>query len=214
MPDQLEFWFQYGSTYSYLSVMRAGSTAAAAGVALVWKPFLLAPLFIKAGLPDGPFLPYPAKTRYMWRDLERRAKLRGLSYRRPSVYPPNTLLTARVGLVAATEGWCEPFTKAVFRRHWTEDLIIGTTENLRASIAELGREPDIVIGQAQTPENKAQLRGQTEEVERRGLFGSPSFLVRDEIFWATTDWRTRSRMRLGSSRSPTPRRAPLLTVAA
>jgi 2-hydroxychromene-2-carboxylate isomerase len=183
MGSQVEFWFEYGSTYTYLTVARIGAAAARAGVDVVWKPFLLAPLFAKAGQPEGPFLPYPAKIKYMWRDLERRAQEHGLPYRRPSVYPPNTLLAARVGLVAATEGWCADFTRAVFNRHWVKDLAIGTPENLRSSIEEVGRDPDQVIGQAELPANKLTLRAQTEEAERRGIFGSPSFFVGEELFW-------------------------------
>jgi 2-hydroxychromene-2-carboxylate isomerase len=183
MSRQLEFWFEYGSTYTYLTVARIGTVAAHAGVNVLWKPFLLAPLFAKAGLPQGPFLTFPAKMKYMWRDIERRAKQHRLPYRKPSVYPPNTLLTARLGLVAASEGWCADFTQAVFNRHWREDVPIGTPENFRQSIEALGRDPDHVIGQAELPANKTALRLQTEEAERRGVFGSPSFFVGDELFW-------------------------------
>ncbi|HEX5326251.1 MAG TPA: 2-hydroxychromene-2-carboxylate isomerase [Acetobacteraceae bacterium] len=183
MSAQLEFWFEYGSTYTYLSVARIGSVAAQAGVHVLWKPFLLMPLLVKAGLPEGPFLPFPAKMQYMWRDLERRARLHGLPYKRPSVYPPNTLQTARVGLLAAAEGWCADFTTAVFNRHWTRDVIIGTPQNLRDSLAEVGRDADEIIARAESAENKAALRNQTEEAQRRGLFGSPSFMVGTELFW-------------------------------
>jgi 2-hydroxychromene-2-carboxylate isomerase len=183
MAAQLEFWFEYGSTYTYLSVARIGSLSARAGVYVSWKPFLLAPLFAKAGLPQGPFLPFPAKMRYMWRDLERRAKLHRLDYRKPSVYPPNTLQTARVGLLAASEGWCAEFTTAVFTRHWTQDAIIGTSQNLRDSIREVGHDPDDVISRAESTANKTALRAQTEYAETRGIFGSPSFIVGTELFW-------------------------------
>ncbi len=43
----LEFWFEYGSTYSYLSVMRIEKVSAANGVSVVWKPFLLMPILIE-----------------------------------------------------------------------------------------------------------------------------------------------------------------------
>jgi 2-hydroxychromene-2-carboxylate isomerase len=183
MVAQVEFWFEYGSTYTYLTVARIASLAARAGVNVVWKPFLLGPLFAKAGLPEGPFLPFPAKMQYMWRDLERRAKLHGLPYTKPSVYPPSTLQTARVGLVAASEGWCPEFTAAVFKRHWTQDITIGTPQNLRDSIKELGHDPDRTISKAETAGNKAALRSQTEEAQRVGIFGSPSFIVGRELFW-------------------------------
>jgi len=104
-------------TYTYLSVARLGSIAQAYGIAVQWRPFLLMPIMTEQGMEKGPFLPYPAKLRYMWRDLERRARRYGISYRKPSVYPPNTLLTARIGRLAQGEGWCADFTTEVFRLH-------------------------------------------------------------------------------------------------
>jgi len=89
MPT-IQFWFEYGSTYTYLTVMRIAGLASARGVAVDWRPFLLMPILTAQGMDRGPFLPFPSKLRYMWRDLERRAQKHGLSYRRPSTYPPNT----------------------------------------------------------------------------------------------------------------------------
>ena len=65
----LEFWVGYGSTYTYLSVMRIEAASARAGVELVWKPFNIRTLMIEKGLPTGPFMPRPEKLAYMWRLL-------------------------------------------------------------------------------------------------------------------------------------------------
>jgi 2-hydroxychromene-2-carboxylate isomerase len=107
MPDRrLEFWFEYGSTYTYLTVARITRAAADRVVHVDWRPFLLMPILIEQGLANGPFLPYPNKLRYMWRDLERRALRYSIPYQKPSVYPPNTLLTARIGYLAQSQNWC------------------------------------------------------------------------------------------------------------
>ena len=71
MKDPIEFWYEFGSTYSYLSVMRIAAVAEAAGAEVIWRPFLLGPIFADQGWNDSPFNLYPAKGRYMWRDLER-----------------------------------------------------------------------------------------------------------------------------------------------
>ncbi len=183
----LEFWFEYGSTYSYLSVMRMESVARVAGVEVEveWKPFLLMPIFKELGWRDSPFVQIPVKGEYMWRDLERRAQAHGLPYQRPSVFPPQTLLTARIGFLAFREGWGEDFTREVFRLHWTEDRIIGTPENLEPALHALGKEPEEVIAAAQAEEIKLGLRAQTEQAVAHGIFGAPSFVVGEskELFW-------------------------------
>jgi 2-hydroxychromene-2-carboxylate isomerase len=180
---KLDFWFEYGSTYTYLTVARIHATATRYGIEVNWRPFLLAPIMIEQGLTQGPFRPFPKKLHYMWRDLERRAATHGLPYRKPSHYPPNTLLTARVGILAATEGWCREFTERSFALHWTEDCPIGSDGNLSATLKALGKDAATVLVQAQSAGNKERLRSSTEEAKAIGIFGSPSFVAQGELFW-------------------------------
>jgi len=81
---KIQFWFEFASTYSYPAAMRLEQAAAQAGVALEWKLFLLGPIFRSQGWSDSPFNLYPAKGRYMWRDLERTCEKAGLPFRRPT----------------------------------------------------------------------------------------------------------------------------------
>ena len=70
MPT-LDFWFDFASTYSYPAAMRIAPLAAAAGVTVRYRPFLLGPIFKAQGWDTSPFNLYEAKGRHMWRDLER-----------------------------------------------------------------------------------------------------------------------------------------------
>lgn len=62
MPSA-EFWYEFASTYSYPAALRVGPLAKARGVALIWRPFLLGPIFAAQGWRDSPFNIYPAKGR-------------------------------------------------------------------------------------------------------------------------------------------------------
>src|SRR5215472_16887098 len=79
--------------------MRIDALAQTRGVQIVWRPFLLGPIFAAQGWRDSPFNLYPAKGRYMWRDLERTCEALGLGFKRPDPFPQNSLLAARVALV-------------------------------------------------------------------------------------------------------------------
>lgn len=79
----IDFWIKYGSTYTYLSVARIGKLAAVSGVQLRWQPFFLLPIMAELGMTQGPFVPYPAKTEHMWRDIERRAARHSIPYAKP-----------------------------------------------------------------------------------------------------------------------------------
>jgi 2-hydroxychromene-2-carboxylate isomerase len=180
---QLEFWYEFASTYSYLSVMRIERVAADAGISLEYCPFLLGPIFGKQGWNTSPFILYPARGRYMWRDVTRRATRHGLVFRKPSIFPRNGLLAARVALVGLGEGWSPAFTRAVFSAEFTEDRDIAEWAVLREILESLQQNPDRVLARAQAAENKAELRERSETAEARGIFGAPSFFVGDELFW-------------------------------
>lgn len=179
----VEFWFEFASTYSYLSVMRIERAAAATGVDIEWKPFLLGPVFLALGWNDSPFNIYPPKGRYMWRDLERLAEKEGLPFRRPSRFPRNGLLAARVALVGVEEGWVAAFARAVMTANFAEDREIGEEAVIVEILGTLGLPGAEVITRAQADANKLALRCQTERAAELGLFGAPSFRVGEELFW-------------------------------
>ena len=191
-----EFWFEFASTYSYLSVMRIERAAQAAGVDIAWKPFLLGPVFLALGWNDSPFNIYPPKGRYMWRDLERLAAKEGLPFRRPSAFPRNGLLAARVARIGVEDGWVAPFARAVMTANFAEDREIAEPAVIEDILSALGLPVAEVMARAQSDANKLALRCQTEHAAELGLFGAPSFRVGEELFWGNDrladalDWAT------------------------
>jgi 2-hydroxychromene-2-carboxylate isomerase len=181
----LEFWFEFGSTYSYLSAARIEAVAAAVGVPVLWEPFLLGPIFADQGWDDSPFNIYPPKGRYMWRDLERLCAKYRIPFARPSRFPRNGLLAARIACLAkaTSEPWLPEFARAVFRANFTEDRDIGDTATIRSILDSLGLPSAQLVEQAQVPENKLRLRQQTRRAKELGIFGAPSFVVGEELFW-------------------------------
>jgi 2-hydroxychromene-2-carboxylate isomerase len=180
---RLEFWYEFASTYSYLSAMRIEALAAAAGVTVIWKPLLLGPIFRTQGWDTSPFNIYPAKGRYMARDMERMAHARGLSFRLPTPFPQTSLHAARLALIGHAEGWGVAFTRAVFAAEFAEGADIGDRRALVAVLKRLGLDAEALFARSETPGNKQRLRQQTEEAQELGIFGAPSFLVGGDLFW-------------------------------
>src|SRR5262245_65550787 len=104
MP-RLEFWYEFASTYSYLSAMRIASMAQTAGVEIAWKPFLLGPIFCAQGWHTSPFRIYPSKGRYMVRDLERLMAQRGLPFALAPAFAANGVSAASRADIGAGDGW-------------------------------------------------------------------------------------------------------------
>jgi 2-hydroxychromene-2-carboxylate isomerase len=176
-------WFEFASSYSYLAVMRVEALAKAAGVPLIWRPFLLGPVFLSLGWNDSPFNIYPPKGRYMWRDMERLCARYDIPFKLPSQFPRNGLIAARVALIGQDETWIGAFSRAVLRANFGEDRDIGTPEVIADILTELGLDADTLMARADSDEIKQALREQTEQATHMGLFGAPSFLVGDELFW-------------------------------
>ena len=125
-----EFWYEFASTYSYPAALRVAALAEARGVSLVWRPFLLGPIFTAQGWRDSPFNIYPAKGRYMWRDLERTCDAMGVPLKRPEPFPQPSLLAARVALALEGDERAD-FSRRVFVAEFGQGLPIGDRRNAR-----------------------------------------------------------------------------------
>ena len=182
----LDFWFDFASTYSYLTASRIGPLAAEAGVEVRFRPFLLGPIFKAQGWDTSPFNLYPAKGRNMWRDLERVCEDTGLPFRRP--VPQNSLLPARVAIAGMGHetgaGWGKAFSVAVYRAQFAEGRRIDEPATLEAILSDLNIDAKAALEVAQADANKQRLRAQTEEAQRLGVFGAPTFITAGgELFW-------------------------------
>jgi 2-hydroxychromene-2-carboxylate isomerase len=193
----MQFWFEFASTYSYPAAMRIEALASERGIAIEWRPFLLGPIFAAQGWNDSPFNLYPAKGRYMWRDLERRCERYGLALRRPSRFPRSGLQAARVALAAAGEPWLPSFIRVVYRANFAEDRNIADRGVIAELLDEVGQPAAPLLSRAESQLAKEGLREQTEEAQRLGIFGAPSFIAAGELFWGddrleeALDWHAR-----------------------
>lgn len=183
---ELDFWFDFASTYSYLSAMRIEREAQARGVAVRWRPFLLGPIFAAQGWNDSPFNLQPVKGRYMWRDMERRAGKHGLPFCRPeaaSAFPRRSLLAARVALAVLDEPWGREFCRRVFVAEFSDWLDIADPEVIDGCLAQARGRASGFAARDVDDTHKAALRANVDEAVSLGLFGAPGFSAGGEIFW-------------------------------
>jgi 2-hydroxychromene-2-carboxylate isomerase len=194
---QLDFWYEFASTYSYLSACRIEAMAQQAQVTLRWRPFLLGPIFSAQGWLNSPFNIFPAKGRYMWRDLERTCAARGQPFAHPPGFPQNSLHAARLAL-AVPDARRPEFSRAVFAAEFGRGQVISDENLLAGILSDLGLPADL-LESAKSDPIRALLREETERARKLGLFGAPSFVTANgEIFWGddrleqALDWASRS----------------------
>ena len=180
---KLEFWFDYASTYSYLSAMRFAEACANRGLEPVFRPFLLGPIFGAQGWTTSPFNLYPAKGANMWRDMARLCAARGLKLVRPEPFPQNSLLAARVTLAVepARRG---DLARAIYAAEFGEGAAISDPAALSLILTQLGFDAEAALAKAGSAEVKAALKAATEEAIAKGVYGAPSFITPSgELFW-------------------------------
>ena len=180
----VEFWYEFASTYSYLAAMRAEEVAAGYGVKLLWRPFLLGPIFADLGWTTSPFNLQPAKGAYMWRDLERTCADLGIAFCKPDPFPQNGLLAARIAMALPNNAACATFSKSVYALQFAHSGSISDETELRRILDRSGFASEAILAKAQTQTVKSALRTQTENARRAGIFGAPTWRTADgELFW-------------------------------
>ncbi|MCE9523471.1 MAG: 2-hydroxychromene-2-carboxylate isomerase [Alphaproteobacteria bacterium] len=194
MPAALEFWFEFASTYSYPAAFAVEEAARERGVEVKWRSFLLGPIFAAQGWNDSPFNIYPAKGKYMWRDLARICAAQGLALNHPSQFPRGSMLAARIACRYANETWAGAFVRRIYEANFVDDLDIASPFVVGQILSTLGQVPAEIMKSAQSQETKDAFRAQNDRAIAAGLIGAPSYVVDGEVFWggdrldAALDW--------------------------
>ena len=183
LTPEIEIWFDFGSNYSYLSVMRIETQAAAHGVRILWRPFLLGPVFRDLGFDNSPFVLQKEKGAYVWKDMERQCRKYGLALTRPTTFPRAAVLAMRVALLGADQPWIAAYCRKIMQLNFADDRDIGSADVVGEALTELGLPAQQIIADAQSDANKLRLREQTSMAAAKGVFGAPTFFVGDEMFW-------------------------------
>lgn len=201
MPGMLDVFYFPGSTYTYLTAMRAEATAQAAGIQLRWRPFNVRTIMVE--MDNVPFAKKPVKARYMWRDIERRAKRYGLPWTEQPPYPVDPQLKAlRLAAVATLEGHGAAFVEASYRAWLLRREIPGVEQNTESVLASFGMNVSQAVERARSSEISRYIEIETHAARSLGVFGSPTFASGEEIFWGddrledAIEWAAQKALRL------------------
>ena len=182
MTKTVEFYFDFGSPYSYLAYKALPGIAAAHGAQIVWRPMLLGGVFKATG--NHSPAEVPAKSKWMNRDMQRWAARYGAVFRRNPHFPVNTLTLMRGAVGTQMRGLdFDKYAAAVFHAMWGEPRNLGDPQEFAAVLRQAGFDADAFLSLVNDPAVKEQLKKNTEEAVARGVFGAPTFFVGEEMFW-------------------------------
>ena len=171
----MDFYYDLGSPYAWLSAERLGDRA-------TWIPVLLGGIFAATGRSSWAQTDERASG---IAEVERRARERGLPPPRwPDPWPNNGLTAMRAAVHAHDEGRGEAFALAAFRTHFVEGRALSDPENVARAAAKAGLDPEATLAVISDPAVKARLRANTDEALAAGVFGIPTVRRDDgEIVW-------------------------------
>ena len=181
---KIEFWYSIGSTYTYLSTQRLTEIANTKNIEFEWCPFSVRSRMIE--MENVPFMAEKKRDKidYMWRDVQRRANFYGFDAKVPAPYPLKEFdLANKVAIFGKDQGWIKEYTILTYKKWFLEHLEPGSEPNLSSTLREIGLDPDKIINLAQADEIEQKYLKNTEMAKNKGIFGSPSFIVENEVFW-------------------------------
>ena len=178
-----EFWFDFGSSASYLAWTQLPALEAAAGATAVLKPMLLGGVFQATGNQSP--VSVPAKGKYIFLDFERFANRYGVPFNQNPYFPINTLLLMRGAIALQMKG--DPrfreYCNAMFKAIWVDSLNMNDPATAAQALSHAGFDAQAMVALASEQTNKDALKAATQKAVERGVFGAPTFFVGDQMFW-------------------------------
>ncbi|MFN4018430.1 MAG: 2-hydroxychromene-2-carboxylate isomerase [Reyranella sp.] len=181
MARTLEFYFDYGSPYSYLADTQVEAIAQRAGATLIRKPMLLGGVFKATGNHSPAEL--PQKSAWSGFDMPMWARHYGVPFRRNPFFPVNTLALMRGAAAAQIDGSFERYHPAVFKAMWVEGRNLNDMKEVAAVLSAAGLDAAKFGARIQDQDVKDRLKATTEEAVARGVFGAPTCFVDKMMFF-------------------------------
>ena len=183
---RVQFLFDFGSPNAYLAHKVIPDIEKRAGAKFEYVPILLGGVF-KLTNNKPPMLAFgevKGKLAYEQRETERFIKRHHITtYKFNPHFPVNTLQLMRLAVAAEQEGMLAPYVEAAFHHMWEQPKKMDDPAAIRGALLESGLDADRLIAAAGTDPVKQRLLANTEEAVAHGVFGSPSFLVGEELFF-------------------------------
>jgi 2-hydroxychromene-2-carboxylate isomerase len=181
MPATVEFYFDHGSPFSYIAHQRLPEILRRTSAALTYRIMLLGGVFQLTGnrSPAGD----PVKWPNSQRDLARFVRRYQVPFQRNPHFPVNTLKLMRGAVVAEEEGFLPAYVEAAFSGMWRHGLKLDDDAVLAQLLRDNRLDDGLVLARIGEDAVKAKLKAYTETAAKRGVFGAPTFFVKDEMFF-------------------------------
>ena len=181
MIKPLEFYFDFISPYSFLAHKKIRKIENKEGIKIIYKPVLLGGLHNLHGIKAPAFI--PAKAKHMVRDCKLIAEKNNIRFKFNSYFPIRSLNLMRGVLVAEEDNVKKYYIDNIFNTIWQDGLNMNDAIVIQKILQNLNINPKTFSLRTTSSLIKDLLRKKTNEAYERGVFGAPTFVTNDKIFW-------------------------------
>jgi len=181
MIKPFEFYFDFGSPYSFLAHKEIIKIEKNYQVKILYKPILLGGLIKLTG--NKANIDIPTKGKYMIRDCKLCAEKKHIEFHFNNFFPIKTLNLMRCALVAQEKDFFQVFINTIFDAMWKNGLNLNDVSVLKKLIKKIYPDSDTFLLEAENPKIKNDLKKRTDEAYNKGIFGVPTFFINNKIFW-------------------------------
>ena len=181
MIKSFEFYFDFISPYSFLAHKEIKKIEEANTIKIKYMPILLDDLHNLAGSKPPGFI--PIKARYMIKDCKLWAEKYNIAFKFNNYFPIKTLDLMRCVLVAEKKNFSQNFINNVFDAIWKDGLNLNDNIIVEKLLKNLDINPKTFLTESAEPQIKDELRKRTDAAYKKGIFGAPSFIVNNKVFW-------------------------------
>jgi len=181
MTKVFEFFFDFASPYTFIAHKKIIKFENEKSINVKYKPVLLGGLLKLSGIKANADI--PIKARYMIRDCKISAEKNNIMFKFNNYFPIITLNLMRCVIVAKRKGFERNFINKVFEAIWIDGLNLNDSSILEKLLKNLEINPKVFLTEAADQKIKDDLKKRTEEAFSKGIFGTPTFVVNNKLFW-------------------------------
>tara|TARA_B100000941_G_C28504084_1_gene556122 strand:- start:211 stop:798 length:588 start_codon:yes stop_codon:yes gene_type:complete len=181
MNKFFDFYFDFISPYAFIAHHKIIKLENNYKFKINYSPILLGGLHNLHEIKAPAFI--PSKAKFMIRDCKMVAEKNKIKFKFNSYFPIRSLNLMRGVLVAEEDGIKDQYINKIFNAIWSDGLNLNDEEVLTKVLKNIDINPKTFLLRAQSQNIKDQLRVKTNEAFKKGVFGAPTFVVKDKIFW-------------------------------
>ncbi|MAC45104.1 MAG: 2-hydroxychromene-2-carboxylate isomerase [Pelagibacteraceae bacterium] len=176
-----DFYFDFVSPYSFLAHKQIRKIEKKEGIKIRYKPILVGGLHNLHGIKAPAFI--PAKAKHMIRDCKLIAVKNAVKFKFNSYFPIRSLNLMRGVFVAEEDNIKSYYVDSIFNTIWQDGLNMNDQVIIEKVLKNLNVNPKTFILRSTSSQIKESLRKKTNDAYEKGIFGAPTFIVNNKIFW-------------------------------